>query len=139
MAELKRAARKRNGSHVSSGIDADEWRQFLASYRSSLIDLCITVSKHAIRIATEELHLFYKACRLIALHKCPGVRPIVFGEDFRRIIVKIIVQCVKSNPIYLGKTYRGALDKGGASNMLSIHFVDDGTERIILLDALILN
>ena len=83
---------KTNGSHGPSGLDAGEWRRLLTSYKSS-IDLCKTVSKLAIRIATEELKFLnsYNAC-LIALDKCPGVRPIGIGEVLRRIIGKSIVK-----------------------------------------------
>ena len=67
---MKRAAMKTNGSHVPSRLDAGELRRLLTSYKSS-IDLCKTVSKLAIRIATEELSILnsYNACRLIALDK----------------------------------------------------------------------
>ena len=76
--EIKRGTMKTNGSHGSSGFDADEWRGLLTSYKSSSIILCTTVSKLAIRIATVELHFLksYNACRLIALDKCPGTQPI---------------------------------------------------------------
>ena len=34
------------------------------------------------------------ACRLLALDKCPGVRPIGVGETFRRIIIKAILYVI---------------------------------------------
>ena len=120
--EIKRAAMKINGSHDPSGLDAGEWRQLL-TYKSSSIDLCKTVSKLAIRVATEELNFLnsYNACRLIALGKCPGVRPVGIGEVFRRIMGRIIVKCVKRDLQLPGETYRCALDIRVASNMLSMH------------------
>ena len=60
----------KNGSHVTSGLDAGDWRTLLTSYKSS-IDLGKTLSNLAIRIATEELTFlnFSNASRLIALDK----------------------------------------------------------------------
>ena len=60
----------KNGSHVTSGLDAGDWRTLLTSYKSS-IDLGKTLSNLAIRIATEELTFLNSsnASRLIALDK----------------------------------------------------------------------
>ena len=94
--EVKRAAMKTNGSHSPSGLDAGEWRRLLTSYKSSSIDLRKTLSKLAIRIATEEPIFLnsYNAC-LIALDKCPGFRRIGIEEVLRRIIGRSKVKCVK--------------------------------------------
>ena len=54
--ELKRAARKTNGSHGQSCFDAEDWRNFFTSHKSSSIDFCKTVSKTAIGKAKEELN-----------------------------------------------------------------------------------
>ena len=37
------------------------------------------------------------ACRLIALDKCPGVRPIGVGECLRRLIGRAVIQCTKED------------------------------------------
>ena len=114
---------KTNGSHGPSGFQAGELRRLLTLYKSYSIDLCKTVSKHAIRIATEELNCLNScnACRLIALNKRPGVRPIGIGKFLRHIIGGSIVKCVNEISNYLGETYRCALDKRVASNTLSIY------------------
>ena len=39
----------------------------------------------------------FVACRLIALDKCPGVRPIGVGEVLRRIVSKTILSLVRED------------------------------------------
>ena len=72
---------KTHGSHGPSGLDANEWRTLLTSFKSSSTDLCKTLAKLAVRMATSHLTFLlpYNSCRLIALNKCPGVRPIGIG------------------------------------------------------------
>ena len=117
-----------------------EWRELLKSYKSSSIDLCTTVSKLVIRIATEELTFLnsYNAWHLIALDECPGVRPIGIGEVLRRFIGRSIVKCVKRSPIHRGEMYRCLGQKSGiehAIRALRRRFLEDRTEGILLIDA----
>ena len=129
---------KTNGS---SGFDAGEWRGLLTSHKSSSIILCTTVSKLAIRIATQELNFLnsYDACPLIALDKCLGVQPICIGEVLRRIIGRSIVMCVQRDLQLLGGNLLMCLgQKSGIKQ--SIHtlrrrFFEDRIENILLIDA----
>ena len=61
------------------------------------------IAKHAIRIATEKLEILesYNLCRLIALNKNPGVRPIGI-EVLRRIIVRTNLKCIQLDLKVLG-------------------------------------
>ena len=90
---------KTHGSHGPSGLDANEWRKLLTFFKSSSTDLCKTTAKKAIRIATSHITFLlpYNSCRLIALDKGPGIRPIVFGKVFRRIIGRTIVKCFETD------------------------------------------
>ena len=65
---------KANDSHGPSVLDSGEWRRPLTPKKPSSINLCKTVPKFAIRIATKILSFLnsYKDCCLIALEKCPG-------------------------------------------------------------------
>ena len=87
---------KTEGSAGPSGVVAAAWRRLCTSFKSCSIDLYQALSMVARRICTtlvdpSGLEAFV-ACRLIALDKCPGVRPIGIGEVARRIIGKAIAR-----------------------------------------------
>ena len=94
--EIRRSAMKTHGSHGPSGLDANEWRRILTAFKSTSNDICKSLAKLTILIATHELCFLdaYNSSRLIPLDKCPkcpGVRPIGVGEVMRRIIGRAIV------------------------------------------------
>ena len=95
---------KTHGSHGPSGLDANDWRRILTTFRSSSTDLSRTIARLAVKIATERLTFIeiYNLCRLLALDENPGVRPIGIGEVLRRIIGRSIVQCLKTDLKLLG-------------------------------------
>ena len=138
---IRKAALKTHGSHGPSGLDAQEWRRILTSFKKSSEDLCKTLSKLAIRIATEDVCFLdaYNSCRLIALDKCPGVRPIGIGEVLRRIIGRSIMGCVKADLKRLGSNFQLCLgQKCGiehAIHSLRDQFENKNVEAILLIDA----
>ena len=78
------------------------------------------------------------ACQLIALDKCPAIRPIGIGEVARRIIGKTIVRTINeiqeaTDPL---QTCAGHLS-GCEAAVHAMHqvFVDDDAEGVILVDA----
>ena len=90
------------GSHVQSmahqlqggagpgGCDASHWRDILLRYGASSASLCDTIAALCRRLCNtitpwEDVRVLV-ASRLIALDKCPGVRPIGIGETLRRIV-----------------------------------------------------
>ena len=89
---VRKSAMKTHGIHGPSGLDANEWRRLLTSFKLSSTSLCKTIPKLAVQIATSCLIFLisHNLCRLIALDKCPGVRPRRIGEVLRQIIEKII-------------------------------------------------
>ena len=138
---IRKSAMKTNGSHGPSGLDSQEWRRLLTSFKDSSSDLCNTIAKLAIRISTEKLPFLkaYNACRLIAFDKCPGVRPIGIGEVLRRIIGRSIMKCIKLDLALLGNNTQMCLgQKCGIEN--TIHalrkaYESPEVEGILLIDA----
>ena len=83
------------GAAGPSGLDAHCWRRLCTSFHSASRDLCHSLALFARRLCTsfvdpKALSPFL-ACRLIALDKCPGVRPIGICEAARRIVSKAIL------------------------------------------------
>ena len=81
----------------------------------------------------------FVACRLIALDKDPGVRPIEIGETCHRIISKAILAIVGQDIVDLPGSLQlcAGHDSGCKVAVHSIRqlFSDSETEAILLLDA----
>ena len=88
-----------NGSTGPSGLDARAWKCLCTSFHSASTDLCASIARLTRRLCTPYVHPFRKsaltACRLIALDKCPGVRPIGVGETLRRLISKATLRVTR--------------------------------------------
>ena len=74
------------------------WRRLSKSFKSCSVGLCDALAGVARRICTtlvdpSSLTSFIGSC-LIALDKCPGVRPVGISDVARRIIGKAIVRVI---------------------------------------------
>ena len=129
------------GPVIYDGIDEELIRN--TSFKSCSTDLCHALSMVARRICTtlvdpsglKEL----VACRLVALDKCPGVRPIGTGEVARRIIGKAIARVLSheiqeaTGPL---QTCFGHLSGcEAAAHAMHQVFEDSDAEGVILVDA----
>ena len=89
------------GSAGPSGVDASGWRRMCTSFSRASSNLCNSITMMARRICTEYMDpeglSSFTACRLIALDKNPGVRPIGVGEGLRRIIGKAAFGMLKED------------------------------------------
>ena len=86
---IRSCALKTRGAAGPSGLDAHMWRRLCTSYKGASSDLCDSLARVAKRICSAYVDPNSMkpllACRLIALSKNPGVRPIGIGDTARRI------------------------------------------------------
>ena len=133
---IRKAALKTDGSAGLSGVDA-------RGFRRASDELCWSMSCVARRIASTYVDpstlVSFTACRLIALDKHPGVRPIGVGEVVRQIISKAILSVIEMDikaaaaniQLCIGQTL-GC--EAGVHAMRHI-FHEDDTDAILLVDA----
>lgn len=73
-----------DGATKPSGINAAGWKRLLSSFQRELVELCEAVAMLARRISSHDVApaglTAFTTCRLVALDKCPGERPIGIGE-----------------------------------------------------------
>ena len=90
-----------DGSAGPSGLDAHAWKCLCSSFHNASDDLCHSVAKLARKLGSYHVDPHgtssLTACRLIALDKRPGVRPIGVGETFRRLISKAILRVTRDD------------------------------------------
>ena len=95
---VRSVALKSEGAAGPSGADAADWRRFCSSFHGASAALCESIAALARRLCTSFLDpsgfSAFLVCRLIALDKSPGVRPIGIGEVCRRIIGKSILKII---------------------------------------------
>ena len=92
-------AHQLQGGAGPGGCDASHWRDILLRYGSSSTRSCDSVAGlcHCLcnSIVPWDSIRALVASRLIALDKCPGVRPIGIGETLRRVIGKSVCMATR--------------------------------------------
>ena len=82
-------------------MDAKGWKSVLSisKFGNDAKDLCDAVAALARKLATQDCQNIeaLTACRLIALNKNPGCRPVGIGEVLRRIIGKAVIEVIKDD------------------------------------------
>ena len=90
-----------DGAAGPSGLDAASWKTLCSCYNSSSSDLCSAIASMATKLCSQYVDpkniSAFIACRLIALNKQPGVRPIGIGETIRRIVNKAIAEALRDD------------------------------------------
>ena len=131
------------GSAGPSGIDAHGWKRLCTPFKGGSSELCHSLALVARRICTAYVDPKsispLLACRLIALDKNPGVRPIGIGDTARRIIAKAVLSVVKPDI----QEASGCLQMCGgqiAGIEAAVHavrtaFESNDTETVLLVDA----
>ena len=94
-ATIRSAALQSSGSAGPSALDAAAWRRICTAFKTASSDICHALALLARRIYTHYVDpdglSAFTACRLIALDKCPGVRPIGVAEVVCRLLGKAIL------------------------------------------------
>ena len=132
-----------DGAAGPSGLDCSAWKRLCSSFKSASSDLCEALASFAKRISTtfvdpKGLKAFV-ACRLIALDKCPGVRPIGVGEVVRRIICKAIANTLSdfiqesAGPLQVCAGHISGCE--AAIHAVDQMFSSDESQAVLLVDA----
>ena len=140
---IKAAALRTSGAAGPSGIDAHGWRRLCSSFCSASEELCSSIAILARRLCTTfidpEMISSLMACRLIALDKRPGVRPIGIGETVRRIIAKAVLSVISNDIQHAAGSLQlcAGQPSGGEAAVHSMRevFNNDDTEGMLLIDA----
>ena len=140
---IKNAALRVSGAAGPSGIDSMMMRRLCVSFGSKSEDLCNSLALVARRLCSsyvdpDSLSAFL-SCQLIALDKCPGVRPIGIGETCRRVIAKAVLWFFRDDIIdSVGpiQTCAGQQDGCEASvHAMRAAFQSDDIDALLLVDA----
>ena len=98
---IKSSALQVSGAAGPSGLDALSWRRLCSSFKTASQELCHSLALTARRLCTDLVDPASVAsllsCRLIALNKNLGVRPIGIGDTARRIIAKAILSITRQD------------------------------------------
>ncbi|KAL5467222.1 hypothetical protein EMCRGX_G031422 [Ephydatia muelleri] len=114
------------------------------SFQRASTDLCNSLALVARKICTTYVDpqglAALTANRLIALDKCPGVRPIGVGEIVRRIISKAVLFVIKSDVLEAACTLQLCAGHEAGTCEAAMHlmcriFHDATTEAVLLVDA----
>ena len=96
---IRQTIQRMSGSAGPSGLDVSSWKRLCFSFSRASSDLCVAIAHLCKRLCTEYVDPAgletLVAFQLIALDKCPGVRPISVGECLRRLIGRAVVRCTK--------------------------------------------
>ena len=140
---ISSTALRTEGSAGPSGLDVAAWKRMCTSFMSTSTDLCETIAVTARRLCT----YFVKprslsacvACRLVALEKYPGVRPIDIGETLRCIIGRAIVKAISvdiqaaAGPIQLCVGHQSGCEAAVLAMRQVFESMED--EAVLLVDA----
>ena len=140
---IRRTVLRMDGAAGPSGLDTDSWKRLCTSFGSASADLCEALAATARRLCTTFVNpkglSAFVACRLIALDKCPGVRPIGIGETARHIIGKAIVTALGDNiqsaagPLQVCAGHQSGCE--AAIHAMKQIFESQDTDAVLLVDA----
>lgn len=141
---IRSAAVHTFGAGGPSSLDAHCWRRLCTSFKKAFDVLCHSLSLVAKWLCTTfvDPHALapFLACRLIALDKHPGVRPIGICEVPRQIIAKAVISVVRGDVLEAMGVHQVCAGQiaGVESAIHAVRqcFEDSGSEGVLLIDAL---
>ncbi len=140
---IRSIALRTKGAAGRSGLDAHTWRRLCTSFKASSSSLCHALANVTKRLCTTYVDLAtvapLLANRLIALDKCPGVRPIGIGDTARRIIAKASLAIVKDDILDAADNTQMCVGQTSgceaATRSVRQSFDDSASEAALLIDA----
>ena len=140
---IRSIALKMKGAAGPSGLDAYTWRRMCSSFKTASSNLCHSIALAAKRMCTTLVDPVcvapLLACRLVALDKNPGVRPIGIGDTARRIIAKAVVSVIKDDVLDAAGSMQLCVGQmaGVESAVHAVRKMFDSseTEAVLLVDA----
>ena len=141
--KVKSAIFRLSGSAGPSGLDARGWKRLCSSFHRVSSDLCESIAQMAKRLCTSYVDPSglapLIACRLIALDKSPGVRPIGVGEVLRRLIAKVVLKVAHEDIKKITGSHQLCAGHEAACDS-SVHAITkvfelENTEAVLLVDA----
>ena len=98
---IKTTIQRMDGVAGPSGLNAGDWKRLCCSFQKYSDNLCRAVAGLAKKLCSTYMDpqgiSALLACRLIALDKSPGVRPVGIGETFWRLISKAVLQVARED------------------------------------------
>ena len=136
-------ALRTKGAAGPSGLDAYTWRRLCTSFKAASDNLCHSLALVAKRLCTTLIDpkciAPLLACRLIALDKNPGVRPIGIRDTACCIIAKAVISAIKDDVLDSASTTQLCVGQmaGVESAVYAIRqkFDSPESDAVLLIDA----
>ena len=132
-----------SGSAGPSGTNARAWKRMCTSFHRSSDGLCEAIAKVTRKVCSTYVNAeglaALVACRLIAIDKCPGIRPIGIGECLRRLIGKLALKVARQDILQATGvsqlcTGHESACEAGILAMMKI-YEEENSEAVLLVDA----
>ena len=96
---IKSIVQRMDGAAGPSGLNAADWKRMCFSFHRQSDDLCRVIAGLTKKLCSTYVDPHgissLVACRLIALDKSPGVRPVGIGETLRQLVSKAVLWVVQ--------------------------------------------
>ena len=143
---VRSMALRTEGAAGPSGIDAQGWRRLCSSFQQASSELCEALACVCKRICSSYVDpcglTAFAAFRLIALNKCPGVRPIGIGEVVCRILGKVICATIGNDIQEAAEALQACAGQQAgceaAVHAMRMIYEDPSDEAVLLVDVVLL-